>query len=76
MKKYMDQLAKLDAKSLNKRVGDLQLEIVEARRGVVSGEIQNNQVIKQKRQELARVNTLLRSQKFAESSVTVPKEKN
>ncbi|MEK7472396.1 MAG: hypothetical protein AAB624_04090 [Patescibacteria group bacterium] len=59
MKKHMEPLLKLDAVALTKKRGVLTNEIVENRRGVINGEIQNTQVVKAKRRELARVNTML-----------------
>ncbi len=59
MKKYMEALVKLDSTALAKKRGTLMIEVVESRRGIINGEIQNTQVTKAKRRELARVNTLL-----------------
>ena len=59
MKKHMENLLKLDNSALVKKRAELMKEIVENRRGVIGGEIQNTQVVKSKRKELARVNTLL-----------------
>ena len=59
MKKHMENLLKLDSSALAKKRAELMKEIVENRRGVIGGEIQNTQVVKSKRKELARVNTLL-----------------
>lgn len=59
MKKHMEPLLKLDSAALNKRRSTLSTEIVESHRGVINGELQNTQVMRHKRRELARVNTML-----------------
>lgn len=59
MKKHMEHLLKLDSTALNKKRAELMTEIIETRRGMLGGEIQNTQVVKAKRRELARVNTML-----------------
>lgn len=59
MKKHMQDLLKMDTTALTKKRGILMTEIIETKRGIINGEIQNTQLAKIKRQELARVNTLL-----------------
>ena len=62
MKKHMETLSKLDSTALLKKQVTLMAEIIETRRGVINGEIQNTQVTKAKKRELARVNTVLSMQ--------------
>jgi ribosomal protein L29 len=75
MKKHMEKLLKLDNATLRKRSVELKAEIIESRRGVIGGEIQNTQVVKQKRRELARVNTLLNTSSNSVTNVNATKSK-
>lgn len=59
MKKHMEKLLKLDAITLTKEKVSLTSDIIATRRGVINGEIQNTQIVRAKRRELARVNTML-----------------
>lgn len=75
MKKHMEKLLKLDAVALAKEKATLTTDIIATRRGVINGEIQNTQVTKAKRRELARVNTLLNMLSNSDSEVKEVKAK-
>lgn len=66
MNKYIDKLAKLSAKDLQKKVVDLRSEITDLRRGIKTGDVQNTQAAKLHRKELARVFTLIARPKVEE----------
>ncbi len=59
MKKHMEGLLKLSSKELASRASELTKEISDLRRGIMTGEVENHQLAKIKRRELARVSTLL-----------------
>lgn len=59
MKKYTEKLTKMNRTDLENRVKELRAEIVDARRGIKLGDVQNTQITKKNRRELARVLTLL-----------------
>lgn len=59
MNKHLEPLQKLSASELQKKAQEIRGEIADLRRGVVTGELSNNQIIRAKRRELARVLTLL-----------------
>ena len=59
MKKHMTELDKLSTTELLTTLVDLKAEIVELRRGVILGDVQNNQLATQKRRQVARVKMLL-----------------
>lgn len=69
MKKHMEKLLKLDATTLTKEKVTLTADIIATRRGVINGEIQNTQIVRAKRRELARVNTLLNMSSNSEPKV-------
>lgn len=73
MKKHMEHLLKLDNSALTKKRIELMTEITESRRGIIGGEIQNTQVVKTKRKELARVNTLLNASSNSVESTEIVK---
>jgi len=75
MKKHMETLVKLDSNALLKKQGTLMIEIVESRRGIINGEIQNTQVVRAKKRELARVNTLLNMLSNSETSKLISETK-
>lgn len=51
---------------LQKDLAAKQLEIVEARRGLAAGELQNPRVITKTRKEIARLHTAIRAAELAE----------
>ena len=53
------EVRKMTTEELTKQVPALQLEILELRRRLYSGEAQNVRVLRQKRKDLARVYTVL-----------------
>lgn len=61
------EIRKLKTEELTKRSSELRDEIVELRRRLYSGEVQNTRVIRTKRKDLARVLTVLAEQLQKES---------
>ena len=59
MKKHMTDLNKLSTAELHTMLIALKEEIVELRRGVILGDMQNNQLATQKRRQVARIKMLL-----------------
>lgn len=59
---------KLTTQELTKQTSELQTEIVELRRRLYSGEVQNVRVLRTKRKDLARVYTVL-GEKLQKESV-------
>ena len=56
------EIRKLSTQQLTKQSSDLRDEIVELRRRIYSGEVQNVRVIRHKRKDLARLLTVLQEQ--------------
>ena len=56
------EIRKMDTSQLTKQSSDLRDEIVELRRRLYSGEVQNVRVIRTKRKDLARMLTVLGEQ--------------
>lgn len=61
MKKHMQALQKMKQDELVKKAAELRTEIADVRRGIKMGDVQNTQVAKQRRRELARIHTLLKN---------------
>lgn len=61
------EIRKLKTEELTKRSSELRDEIVELRRRLYTGEVQNTRVIRTKRKDLARVLTVLAEQLQKES---------
>lgn len=59
MKKYTEKLNKMKHVDLEARAKELRTEIVDTKRGVKLGDVQNTQITKKNRRELARILTLL-----------------
>jgi large subunit ribosomal protein L29 len=53
------EVRKLSTEELTKQTGSLQNEIIELRRRLYSGEVQNVRVLRVKRKDLARIYTVL-----------------
>lgn len=70
MKKYTEKFAKMNHADLAKKASELRSEIVDMKKGVKLGDVQNTQIAKKNRKDLARVLTLL-----ARPEANVPKEK-
>jgi large subunit ribosomal protein L29 len=53
------EVRKMTTEELTKQTGSLQTEIIELRRRLYSGEVQNVRVLRSKRKDLARIYTVL-----------------
>ncbi len=73
MKKYTEKYAKMNHADLAKRASELRIEIIEMKRGVKLGDVQNNQIAKKNRKDLARVLTLLGRPESSETKEKVVK---
>lgn len=70
MKKYTEKFTKMNHADLAKKASELRADIIEMKRGVKLGDVQNTQIAKKNRKDLARVLTLLARPESSE-----PKEK-
>lgn len=61
------EVRKMTTQDLTKQTTDLQAEIVELRRRLYSGEVQNVRALRHKRKDLARIYTVL-SEKLSKES--------
>lgn len=59
MKKHMKPLTTLKTEDLVKKSKELKTEIIDLRRGIKTGDVQNTQAAKLRRRELARIKTIL-----------------
>lgn len=59
MKKYMDNLLKLDAAKLKDHAAQLKTDISDIKKGIKVGDIQNPKTLLLKKRELARTLTLI-----------------
>lgn len=75
MKKYIEKLAKMTKADLDKRSAELRTEIIDLKKGIKIGDVQNTQATKARRKELARVLTLLNNNQPAEKVEPAPKVK-
>lgn len=69
MKKYTDSLRKLDSTKLQEHATKLKSDIVDIKKGIKVGDIQNPKTLMLKKRELARTLTLL-NQPIAETTKT------
>lgn len=75
MKKYIEKLAKMNKSDLEKRSAELRTEIIDLKKGVKIGDVQNTQATKARKKELARVLTLLNNNQPEEQVKPAPKAK-
>lgn len=66
MKKYTEIFTKMSHADLAKKASELRADIIEMKRGVKLGDVQNTQIAKKNRKDLARVLTLLASPEQSE----------
>ena len=75
MKKHMQPLMDLSSAELAKKVKELSQEISDLRRGIMTGEVVNNQLVGSKKRELARVLTVAATKPVEEVKKPLKAEK-